>query len=456
MTTRAWFRVHSFTGVITGLLLFVICWSGTFAVVAHEIDWLVTPSLRVQPQATRAGWMAMKQAAETAHPKSSVVYLGAPLNRRAAATVWMEPPAGGTRLVHIDPYTARVTGSGSRFTAQRFFRDFHRRLFYPNPWGTYLVSAFALTMLASLVAALYFYKRWWTRFFRFKRGSGRVFWSELHKTAGLWSMWFVLVIGLTGTWYLFEALRGHVGDGVFAYTGSAEYSLHAIPEADTDPDLRAWPLDDLLQRVRQLRPDLSIRSIRFGENGALYVDGQAGHLLVRNRANQLHLDTRRGTVLYNQRASDLPAYWRWSDTADPLHFGDFAGLASKLVWFAFGLVLSGLVLTGTYLHAQRLARETGHRSRHRWPGTTAAMMVSLIVLAAAWPFALNSARHFGTTVDGARQLPDLAPGVEAVIIGWIAATLALIAAWIFLLWRPRAVLRPKQVCRQHEPMRSGG
>ncbi len=437
---RTWFRVHSFTGVIAGLLLFVICWSGTFAVIANEIDWLITPALRARPQEQRADWAEIKAAAEAAYPAATVTMINAPLYDRAAAVVRMTRTDGEGVWVFVDPYRARVTGIANGMTVQRFFRDFHRRLFFPNPWGIYVVSLFSVTMLTSLVAALCFYKRWWRRFFQFKAGGGRSLWSQLHKIVGLWSLWFVVVIGLTGLWYLFENARTHIGDGKDAYAGELRYAVHAVPRPASARNQPPLPLSTLLAQVRQRRADIDIQTIRQGRDGRLYVDGQAGHLLVRDRANQLYLDARTGDVLYDQRASDLSLYWRWSDTADPLHFGDFGGLASKLIWFVFGLALSGLILTGTYLHARRLAREAIDRPRARMPGVFAACVVSLVVLGAAVPFGVDLARSYGPVVDNVKHLPAMAPGIQAVIGAWVVATLAIIAAWVFMLWRPQAVV----------------
>ena len=45
---------------------------------------------------------------------------------------------------------------------------------------------------------------------------------------------------------------------------------------------------------------------------------------------------RDGAVLLRTDATDLSAHQRISEAADPLHFGTWGGLASKLVWFVFG------------------------------------------------------------------------------------------------------------------------
>jgi len=431
MRVRTWFRIHSFTGVVTGLLLFVICWSGTFATLAHEIDWLVTPAMQASPVDEATRWPAVYTSVRQAYPDAAIHSLRAPLNRHAAAVVVIRPPDQPRRLVYVHPGTATIQGESSLLTVQRFLRSFHRRLFLPNPLGIYVVSVFAVTLMVSLVAALYFYKRWWTRFFRFRPGRGRALWSEIHKTGGLWSLWFVVLMVVTGIWYGLEAT------GVPHALLAPERESPAIAVED---DARE-PFGALLARAQAARPGLDVRNIvppgSYHGDDRLRIEGRGGDLLLRDRVNHATVATD-GRVIGTGSGADLTAFDYWVHMADPLHFGDFAGLATKLIWFVFGLLLCALILTGTWLHAGRLAREAGGRSRHRWPGTMAAVAVSLLVLAAAVPGGVLEARAYGPAVDGARQFPALAPGVAAFLIAWIAVTLAIIAAWVALLWRALA------------------
>ncbi|WP_299399703.1 PepSY domain-containing protein [Pelagibius sp.] len=423
MTSRGWFRVHSFTGVITGLLLFFVCWTGTVATVSHEIDWLVTPEARVQPDGEALGWEALVGAVKAAYPVEEIHFLTAPLYERSAAEIVVDLPEQRFVRVYVDPYTGKLQGARSAVNLQRIFRDLHRRLFIPGSAGILLVSAFGLTLLVSFITPLIFYKRWWRRFFSFRAGSPRALWSELHKLSGLWGLWFVAVIAITGVWYGIEALKvvpGVQGPGAAA---EAEAPL---------------PLDRLLASVRAARPDLRIETIvppggRFG--GALYAEGQTGSILVRDRANHVMVGARDGSVLTNYKAGDGGLYVRWTNTADPLHFGDFGGLVSKAIWFVFGVALSGLCLTGAYLHVLRLSRAAGRPTANRWSGMRTVLAGSLMVVLASLPLGYLRYRAAGPVIDGTRHLPELAPGVTAFLALWVLLTLAVLLAWIVMLWR---------------------
>jgi uncharacterized iron-regulated membrane protein len=440
---KTWFRIHSFTGVITGLLLFVICWSGTFAVISHELDWLVTPEVRSNnsvPDGQVLNWQKVYEAVVAAYPEGKVQWMEKPLYHHSTAQVVINLPDQDYVRIYVDPISFDLLGSYSYLNVQRFFRNFHMNLFLPYEIGSYIVMFFAITLLLSAIAALYFYSRWWRRFFRFNETAGSV-WSELHKLAGLWSLWFILVIAITGCWYLFELMRSHIGDGKIVYTGSGEYAVHQLPKPTSHSSSPLLSVNELVSKAKSVRPDMDFTTIGFDwgddqQGPSFYVDGQSHHWLVRNRANQVTLDSRTGEVLYNQNASDYPVYWRWSDTADPLHFGDFGGLISKIIWFIFGLFLSGIVLTGTWLHARRLVREKEGRRRNHWPGTVPAVIASLAVVGASFPFGIQSTReYYGVQVAGVGVLPELATGVSLVILLWTASTLAIIVLWCLWLFR---------------------
>lgn len=427
---RRWFSWHSWTGVVGGLLLFIICWSGAFATISSELDWAVNPALRVQPSGQPADLTAVHDSVAMAMPDAQIREVSKPLYANFAADVIVSTREGERRHVYVDPYTLEMTGSASYFTLQRFFRDFHMSFYGLLGVGKYAVTIMAVPLLVSLVSSLVFYKRWWRRFFDLKTGKGgRALWSSLHKTSGLWAIWFFVIIVVTSLWYLFEASRADFIDQKFSYVDIAASAVHPLPKLEGGDDGKKLGFAELLARARQVRPDLDITHVSVDRGGFFYVLGQADDMLVRDRANKLFLDPRDGAVVYSQSAEDLSAYWHWSEMADPLHFGTFGGLATKLIWFAFGLVLSALAATGAWLHLKRLHRDAG---RNYWTGATGAAGVSTAILLYCTVSAIiYAAESGGGGITGA----GVPLGVALVAALWSFATLGIAILWLWSLRR---------------------
>jgi uncharacterized iron-regulated membrane protein len=413
LSARRWFDWHSWIGTTVGLLLFVICWAGTVAVFSEEIDWLLNPAERVEPTGEMRSWGEWQRAAERAYPNLRVDSIIAPRSPRSAAELWLETSEGTMLRTYINPYTAEVTGQTSYFNVQRFFRSLHMCLFDPGArgFGYYFVMSFSVVLLASLVTSLVFYKRWWRRFFVLHiHSTARAFWSDLHKLAGVWSLWFLVLMVVTGLWYLVE----------FAGIDLGYPEISPIHRAVTSP---MRPTDGLIEEAQNVAARLRIEQIYLpgGYYGDIaVVHGQNDAALVRNRANAVILDAYSGAPILVRTASEVGWPARWVDTADPLHFGNFAGLFSKTIWFIFGLLLSGLTLTGAYLHACRQ-----HRHRHviaRRHSVLIAYAVTLAVLCVA---------SFGAVQEYSQYAPIQPPiAVWGFIAMWLATCVVALTLWM--------------------------
>lgn len=348
-----WWWVHHWLGLKLALFMTFVLLTGTLATLAHEIDWLLDPAVRVAPRAgPQASWGDWAAAVKAAAPEAEIEALSRPLEPWFAASAVLRLPDDSRRIAWINPWTAEVQGVSNWFNAHRFLRFTHRHLMLPVTWGLPIVCSMALVLLASLVTGLVAYKKFWRGFFRIPRwragrkDEARRFTGDLHRFAGLWSIWFLVLIIATGVWYLVE-------------WGGGEAPPHPRTEVVTGP---AQPvgadLDAIIAAARSADPELRITGLRYpGDKGrGVIVEGQARAVLVRERSNTVQIDPRNGEVLLITRGENLSVHQRISEMADPLHFGTFGGFATRLIWFAFGAVMTGLSVTGMMIYTLRMKR----------------------------------------------------------------------------------------------------
>ncbi len=357
--SRVWWEVHQWAGLKFSILLSFILLTGTLATLSHEIDWLLRPALRVDPATASAevNWAAVAETAAVQAGEGRVVSLEGPTDPWFAAVAILEAPDGGLSFVYAHPTTGAFQGKGHWVSAQRILRNMHRHLMMPVAIGVPIVSALSFLLAISLVTSFVVYKKWWRGFLKPVRLTDlRTALGDFHRLAGLWSLWFVLLMILTAFWYLAE---------------QTAFRAPNLPSAEVEASRQdmvglARRLPQTLSAAEIANPDLRIERILFptAKSGAFILHGQDEAILVRARANAIWTQADTGEVRLTTDGRDLNLHQRISEAADPLHFGTWGGLTTKVVWFLFGLTLTGLSVSGVAIYALRLIR--AERRERRW------------------------------------------------------------------------------------------
>ncbi|KAA0944461.1 MULTISPECIES: PepSY domain-containing protein [unclassified Pseudomonas] len=367
--SKLWFLVHSWLALPIWFFVLIVCVTGTLAVVSQEIVWLANPDMRASKPSDDAEPLSYDQvitAIKRAEPKAIVESLSRPDESHFALDVDVSYPDGRSVSVYVNPYTGVIQGISPAFNFQQFTRALHGWWLVPFTngfsWGWYLVSFLGLPMLASLVTGLVVYKRFWKGFFkptlRFNHGA-RIFWGDFHRLSGIWSIWFIAVISITGTWFMIQAILGDNQITISSQPVVPVISRDKVPMSSPGVPSPMIPLDDAINIATQRIPGLEASFVSLPSNAYshLRIGGRGWYPLMFQTAE---INPYSGEIAASHLLSDRSALEFVTESMRPLHTGDFGGIWIKLIWFFFGLLLSMMVLSGLLIWSKRTALATFH------------------------------------------------------------------------------------------------
>lgn len=373
ISQKLWFQLHGWCSLPVWLIFTTVCLTGTIAVLSHEITWVFNANARALnpqnlPAKSAAELVAAVQQVEPTAAVTSVMVMEPYLVTAVIFTTETMPSA----IAYVNPYTGVVQEINPGLNFISFMRSLHGWLLFP--WqhsysvGYYLVSAMSLLMLGALITGLVIYKRFWQSFtapkLRLHQGKKTVL-ADLHRLAGVWSLWFLLLMSLTGLWYLIQAILWH--NDVEFYHEVEPLSSLSIPVATSDGNQPAMiPLGQALTRAQQFLAELKPAFIAMPEHPRDYyrISGYGDSIWFDQYSYNVWINPWTGEVADSRVPAQMGPLETVMSVADPLHYGTLGGGWTKAIWFLFGLVVSGMSITGFMIWGSRTVRgAVGRKAR---------------------------------------------------------------------------------------------
>jgi len=376
--SKLWFLVHSWLALPIWFFVLIVCVTGTLAVVSQEIVWLANPDIRASQPSDDAELLSYDQviaAIKQAEPLTLVESISRPDESHFALTAQVSYPDGRSVAVYVNPYSGVIQGISPDFNFQAFTRALHGWWLVPFTngfsWGWYLVSFLGIPLLVSLITGLVVYKKFWKGFFkptlRFNHGA-RIFWGDFHRLSGIWSIWFIAVISITGIWFLIEALLFDNHISISSEPVIPVVARESVPLSADGSAPKMIDLDNAILIAQEKIPGLEVSFVSLPSNAYshLNIGGRGWYPLMFQTAT---INPYNGDIDASRLLSDRTGLEFVTESMRPLHTGDFGGLWIKLIWFFFGLVLSMMVLSGLLIWTKRTALATANalKRSHKTP-----------------------------------------------------------------------------------------
>lgn len=346
--------LHRVLGLVCGALILLASITGALLVVHHELEAVVERGRQVVAvsAAEPLPVLAQVRAAAPLAPAGyrAFRYLPASDPGRTAKVIFVAPDGRTRWSALVDPADARVVWHGADqglFTPWLLALHMHLHL---GGWG-YVVTGLAGAGLFLLgLTGLYLYRgrlgSVWRLPFRRRGGKRRAF-SDLHGWLGTASIYFSLMLGLTGLIYCVTIAPGQI----------------AAPKPLAAPfDLAAHAaVEPMLAFARARFPEGNVQRVAFPAHAHAPVT-----LLVLERGapvwrkfSRIEFDPANGALRAVRDARDATAREKFAALLAPLHMGFYGSELVKWLYVLGGFAPAILAFTGTAIWYLRTRRDRG-------------------------------------------------------------------------------------------------
>ena len=227
--------------------------------------------------------------------------------------------------------------------------DLHLYLNLPQSWGMILVSALGAIICTLVITGIIAHKRMSKDAFKLRRGgNGQQAQIDLHNRFGLWAAPFHLVIGITGAYFGMAGII-LVTVATLNYNGDRDAVVNQIftPDPVLAPQEGKPATGKAFAQMETLAPEKSPIFLTVHEVGEpeqfIEIYAKAPNRMI--YAEGYRFDTAGNFVgVAGYEFGEWGKQLVWAMYR--LHFGDFAGMTSKWLYFVLGVMLTMLCVSG--------------------------------------------------------------------------------------------------------------
>ena len=381
---RIYRSLHTWTGVIAGLALFIAFYAGALTMFKPTLDRWASPADTTVPTVEADRLPGLVRSVLAQHPEAGrefMLHLNPAENRPASLSWEVRHAAPGTEEHHhggpaqrmlagLDADDTLVVQSSRPSPMAELIDRLHQTAGIPGGDGHDLVGGYVMGVVSifyvlALVSGLIIFLPVIAReLFALRLGkSVKRFWRDAHSLIGITALPFHLVIGLTAIVFsLHDFFYAGLQQTVYGDKPLFSFSRPGPGGEARDPR-EMLPPQQLVENLAESAPEFRVTEMKyqniFSEHARVWVMGEAdGHMMRGGDFGFAILDPYSGAMISSDYLPGHQEGWVAAVTVFfGLHFGNFGGMTVQWVYFLLGIGGAFLFYSGNLLWIENRRRK---------------------------------------------------------------------------------------------------